>query len=378
MICTTPPTLRLMIAVNRVRPFTQSRRFVLTKVGETLYRSAVGSYFAVIKYQGKQHRHCLKTKDREIARKKLAEYRQQLQGHPAADNAALSFGQLSSQWLEASRVYLKPSSVKRREWLIAALAPYFQTAVRNITKAHVEQWASIRTKNVKAATFNKEADGLRQVFQFAVEHGIMLDNPASGLRRRRIVATEKLTPTREQFSRIVRDLRGNQIRDTSASADLMVFRGYSGCRLGEATQVRWRDVDWKRRTLRIAGGDQGTKNYERRLIPLFPPLERLLKEMANRAKDARFDDRVVRIASAKVSLTNACCRLGLPHFLHHALRHFFASNAVEAGIDFRTVAGWLGHRDGRALLARTYSHLRAEHSVEMAKRMVFDAAAGEP
>ena len=46
---------------------------------------------------------------------------------------------------------------------------------------------------------------------------------------------------------------------------------------------------------------------------------------------------------------------------------------MEAGIDFRTVAGWLGHRDGGALLAKTYSHLRAEHSVEMAKRMVFDA-----
>src|ERR1039458_7194114 len=98
MICTTPPTLRLMIAVNRVRPFTQSRRFVLTKVGETLYRSAVGSYFAVIKYQGKQHCHCLKTKDREIARKKLAEYRQQLQGHPAADNAALSGREVTGRW----------------------------------------------------------------------------------------------------------------------------------------------------------------------------------------------------------------------------------------------------------------------------------------
>ena len=368
-----------MIAVNRVRPFTQqSRRFVLSKVGECLYRSDVGSYFAIIKHQGKQHRHCLKTKDREIARKKLAEYRQQLQGHPAADTAALSFGQLSSQWLEATRVYLKPTSAERRKWIIAALSPYFPMAVRNIRRTEIEQWASIRSKQVKAATFNKELDGLRLMFQFAVEHDFMLDNPAAGLRRRRIMTTEKLTPTREQFSRLVRELRGNQVRDTRASADLVELLAYSGARLGEALHVRWSDIDWKRRTLTISGGEQGTKSNERRVIPLFPPLERLLRQMDGRSGDARFNDRIIRIWSAKIALTNACRRLGLPVFLHHSFRHFFASTAVEAGIDFRTIAGWLGHRDGGGLLAKTYSHLRAEHSELMAKRMTFDARAVEP
>jgi site-specific recombinase XerD len=66
----------------------------------------------------------------------------------------------------------------------------------------------------------------------------------------------------------------------------------------------------------------------------------------------------------------------MPKYHAHLFRHFFASNAVETGVDFMTVAGWLGHRDGGALLAKTYSHLRAEHSVEMAKRITFDATAG--
>jgi integrase len=365
-----------MIAVNRARVFSrQSRRFILTKVGECLYRSDCGSYFAVVKHQGKQHRHCLQTKDRDVARKKLAEFRQQLQQKaPAADPAAPTFEQLAWQWLEATRVFLKPSSAERRRWLINALVPYFPLTARNITKVDVEQWASIRSKRVKAATFNKEADGLRQIFQFAIEHGVMLENPAVGLRRRRIVVGEKLTPTGQQFRAIVRELRGNQVRDTSASADLVELLGYSGARLGEALAVRWRDIQWKRGTLTLTGGEHGTKNYQRRIIPLFKPLERLLREMAARTKEARFDDKIIRIHSAKVALANACQRLGLPSFQHHAFRHFFASNAVEQGIDFRTIAGWLGHRDGGALLARTYSHLRAEHSAEMAKRMVFDAS----
>ena len=66
----------------------------------------------------------------------------------------------------------------------------------------------------------------------------------------------------------------------------------------------------------------------------------------------------------------SACRL--PNFGHHALRYFFCSNAIEAGIDFKAIAGWLGHKDGGVLVAKTYGHLRAEHSAAMALRMTFD------
>jgi site-specific recombinase XerD len=56
------------------------------------------------------------------------------------------------------------------------------------------------------------------------------------------------------------------------------------------------------------------------------------------------------------------------------MRHFFCSNAIEAGIDFKVIAEWLGHKDGGILVAKTYGHLRAEHSAAMAKRITFDAS----
>jgi hypothetical protein len=76
MICTSLAISCPMIAVNRNRP--QTRHFVLTKVGECLYRSECGSYFAVVKHLGKQHRKSLQTKHRNIAAKKLGEFRQKL------------------------------------------------------------------------------------------------------------------------------------------------------------------------------------------------------------------------------------------------------------------------------------------------------------
>lgn len=39
------------------------------------------------------------------------------------------------------------------------------------------------------------------------------------------------------------------------------------------------------------------------------------------------------------------------------------------GIDVRTVAGWLGHKDGGVLLLRRYAHLRDAHSLESAARL---------
>ena len=100
-----------MIAVNRSRlQLRQPRRFILTRVGETSYRSEAGSYFAVVKHQGRQIRRSLKTTDRGIARRKLAEFRQQLRGSvPAAGHAGatLTFDQLAKRWLDPVAVHLK-------------------------------------------------------------------------------------------------------------------------------------------------------------------------------------------------------------------------------------------------------------------------------
>ena len=47
----------------------------------------------------------------------------------------------------------------------------------------------------------------------------------------------------------------------------------------------------------------------------------------------------------------------------------FSSNYFESA---------LGHKDGGVLVARTYGHLRNEHSAAVAKRIVFDATEVPP
>lgn len=46
-------------------------------------------------------------------------------------------------------------------------------------------------------------------------------------------------------------------------------------------------------------------------------------------------------------------------------------------MDFKVIAGWVGHKDGGVLVAKTYGHVRDEPSFEMAKRMTFSATSAE-
>jgi len=53
-----------------------------------------------------------------------------------------------------------------------------------------------------------------------------------------------------------------------------------------------------------------------------------------------------------------------------ALRPCFITRAIELGVDFKTISSWQGHQDGGVLIAKTYSHLRNEHSENMAKKLI--------
>jgi integrase len=145
-------------------------------------------------------------------------------------------------------------------------------------------------------------------------------------------------------------------------------------RLAEATSLRWGDINFEDGRFNVTGGETGTKNHESRQVPLFPAMGRLLEWILGWCPTPpERDDLVVPIKSARKAMDNACKKADLPNFTHHSLRHYFCTNAVEAAVDFKTIAAWVGHKDGGLLVAKTYGHLRDTHSYEMAKRMDYTA-----
>jgi len=138
------------------------------------------------------------------------------------------------------------------------------------------------------------------------------------------------------------------------------FLALSGAREKEALRIRWTDVDFSGKFVTIGALPDFVKNGEARLLNFSPELEELLAEMwKNRPPDSSYlfpsprrGDQDIPARTLRESLRKVRSRAGLPDFGFHDLRHFFASQCVMAGIDFKTIASWLGHRDGGILVGK--------------------------
>lgn len=309
-----------------------------------------------------------------MARRRLREFQDKAARLPGdSSERNLRFEELSARWLASRQGHLKASSYNRRVTALKGLAPFFNGhVVRSLGLRELEEWKTKRGSKLAARSWNIEVETLKQVLDYAKDDlRILVDNPLTSLKRRKECKAAIVIPSKEQFRVVLSELRQGH-KATGEAADFVEFLGYSGCRQGEAASIQWNDVNFVLATLRITGGVTGTKNHEWRSIPLFQPLRRLLASI--RTRKTEVGGSVFEIRDARLQINRACERLGLPRYGHHTMRHFFCSNAIEAGCDFKVIAEWLGHKDGGVLVARTYGHLRNEHSAAMAQRIVFDAA----
>lgn len=349
---------------------------VFHKVGQNLYRlESSGGYYALFKRAGKQIRKSLKTTDPALARRRLGElHNKVVRLNHVTGASKITFANLASRWLDSHRVHLKEKSISRLDTCLKGLMPYFgHVPIRSIGSQHCEAWVAGRGNKISAASYKHERRVLLAVLDYAMRDGLLLDNPArAAVPIRKIPKSEAVIPTREQFTLLVETIRRADVR-AQAACLLVELLAYSGMRLGEAVNLTWADVDWARKTFTVTGGEWGTKNHEVRVVPLFPAMRDLLERIRGDSIPIPAN-RVIAIDNAKRAIITACQKAKLPPFMHHSLRHYFCSNAIEAGIDFKAIAGWLGHKDGGFLVAKTYGHLRDAHSAEMAKRMTFSAA----
>ena len=146
--------------------------------------------------------------------------------------------------------------------------------------------------------------------------------------------------------------------------------------------MRWQDVDFERDQLTIgASGD--TKNQTGRTVDFNPKLRAHLLEMfKRRAPDSQWlypspqrGDKDIHAQSFRESLKLVRAHPKMTAKAFHDLRHHFISYSVMSGIDYMTIAEWVGHRDGGILIGKVYGHLADSHKKEQAQRLNFGPVA---
>jgi len=174
--------------------------------------------------------------------------------------------------------------------------------------------------------------------------------------------------------------------------DYLRLMAYSGARRNEALALRWADVDFQGEKLTIerqAGGEDGndvtTKNATARTVDFTDALKKHLLEMRERrAPDSQWlfpspqrGEKDVHSMSFRESLELAREHARLRKVGFHDLRHHFISYCVMSGIDYMTIAKWVGHKDGGILIGKVYGHLAETHTKEQARRVRFDSIPSE-
>ena len=156
---------------------------------------------------------------------------------------------------------------------------------------------------------------------------------------------------------------------------------YSGLRIGELIALQWSDIDFVKGILTVSKSchdgqdgliiDEPKTANSRRLIPLPKQLLPILKGIKKKSSSpfvVSVNGSSVSVRSYQRSFELLLKRLNIPHKGFHSLRHTFATRALECGMDIKTLAEILGHKNPTVTLNR-YAHSLMEHKSDMMNRL---------
>lgn len=181
-----------------------------------------------------------------------------------------------------------------------------------------------------------------------------------------------------------------KIETAALSAKKDKYRGivlclYTGLRIGELLALTWNDVDFEKGILFVTKSCRdGNKNGKhiriigrpktansRRAIPLPKQILSLLKSIKKRSLCEFIiadGNKPAFIRSYQRTFELLLKKLQIQHKGFHSLRHTFATRALECGMDVKTLAEILGHKNATVTLNR-YAHSLWEHKAEMMNKL---------
>lgn len=161
---------------------------------------------------------------------------------------------------------------------------------------------------------------------------------------------------------------------------------YTGIRLGELLALTWEDIDFNTNLLTINKTQYSAKvngKYQIivdkpktkksiRVIPIPKELLKLLKLIKKESKSKYVittrNNGMVGNRSYQRTFKFILKKVNVPYRNFHSLRHTFATNAIELGMDVKTLAEILGHTNAMITLNR-YSHSLLNYKIEMMNKL---------
>ena len=225
--------------------------------------------------------------------------------------------------------------------------------IRLITNKEIENYKSIRLKEVTPSTVNIDLSTIKAIFNIAIKWNWLEENPVNKVNLISIPQKEILSFSDSEIKLIL-----NNIEDLTFKNFVLVGL-YTGCRLDEICNIQIKDINLKDQILNIRNKPNfKTKTGKIRNIPISDELYSILQSMLGNDNNIinLFDpERYLFQNKENVkfhkdyiskSFKKILRKLNLPEKYHfHCLRHTFITQLIKKGVNINYVKEIAGHSD---------------------------------
>ena len=263
-----------------------------------------------------------------------------------------------------------------------SLAEKWVAAVRDTRKLNKKGPASGERHRdgdpISASSVRNTYMATRQALDTAVRDGLIAANPLAAVATPRVPKTVVPVTKPYEIDALLSACSGRRIEP------LIYFVAFTGCRIGEALALRWKDVDLDSNTATLSRGStdgQTTKTRRVRDVTLLPEVTAQLIAVRRRTQKERLmagegwhsSDLVFTSATGRpLDYNNVSHELQRalkaaavsPRRPWHSLRHGFSHRLITSGLPLPMLSAMLGH-SSLAITVDTYGHVDSRIPVEL-------------
>lgn len=290
------------------------------------------------------------------------------------------------EWL---KLYIKVSTKERtynkyQQQVNKYIAPILgEYEMEKLTATELQKFsASLTERGLAANTINGVISVLKSSLKKAVVLGITDKQFSDSIVRPKIRGKKIVCFSKEEQKKIEQYIFDKQKPKLFG----VILCLYTGLRIGELLALTWEDIDFQKGMLSVTKTCHDCwkdKHYVKvfdppktqssdRVIPIPRQLLGCLKALKKQSKCPFVvvgkTEYGAQVRSYQRTFEILLKKLGIAHKGFHALRHTFATRALEVGMDVKTLSEILGHQNPTITLQR-YAHSMIEHKTEMMNKV---------
>jgi integrase len=291
-----------------------------------------------------------------------------------------AFSGFAAKWLEMHVATNCKANYYRtsEQYLRVHAVPFFgDRLLTDIEPEHIAEFkAALVAKKLRPKTVNNALGVIGRMYTDAIEWGYAKTNPVRRVKPLKVATPEIRFWVHEQSEAFLAAAR--RMRSAWYPFFLMALR--TGMRLGELCALRWQDVDFALKQVRVVQNwtngvlEETPKSGKARVLDLADDVIAALKAHRHLLGELVFpnhDGGYLSPTQIKKPYLAVMKAAGVPRIRFHDLRHTFASQLVIKGVPLKAVQELLGHADIK--MTMRYAHLAPGKTREYVNLLTTDA-----